>query len=47
MSWQSGRWELDDKEAGAWMARPMIESMIDEEEQYSDEPTVDEDGELG
>ena len=45
MSWQSGCWELDDKEAGAWMARPMIESLIDEEEQYSDDPSVDEDGE--
>jgi putative DNA primase/helicase len=45
MSWQSGRWEMDDKQAGEWMARPMIESMADEADQYSDEPTINEDGE--
>ena len=27
-----------------WMARPMIESMIDEADQYSDEASIDEDG---
>ena len=44
MSWQSGCWEMDDKDAGMWMARPMIESMIDEADQYSDEASIDEDG---
>ena len=44
MSWQSGRWEMDSRQAGEWMARPMIESMTDEEEQYSDEASIDEDG---
>jgi D5 N terminal like len=38
MSWQSGRWEADSREAGTWMARPMIESMADEADQYSDIP---------
>jgi putative DNA primase/helicase len=37
MSWRAGRWEEDDKQAGEWMARPVIESMYYEEaEQYSD-----------
>ena len=44
MSWQSGCWELDDKDAGLWMARPMIESLADEARQYSEEASVDEDG---
>ena len=47
MTWQSGRWEMDDKAMGEWMARPMIESLIDEEEQYDDTPTVEEDGTIG
>jgi putative DNA primase/helicase len=42
MSWQSGRWEMDDKQAGEWLARPMIESMYYEEaEQYSDVAQAD------
>lgn len=47
MSWQSGRWEMDDKDAGMWMARPMIESMVDEEDQYDDEATIDANGNVG
>jgi putative DNA primase/helicase len=47
MSWQSGQWELDAKDAGERMARPMIESMVDEEVQYDDEATIDEDGKPG
>ncbi len=47
MSWQSGRWEMDDKDAGMWMARPMIESMVDEEDQYDDEATIGKDGTIG
>ena len=47
MSWQSGRWEMDSREAGEWMARPMIESMIDEAGQYDDTPTLGEDGRAG
>ena len=34
MTWQSGRWEMDSKEAGEWLARPMIEAMLTDEEQY-------------
>jgi putative DNA primase/helicase len=45
MTWQSGRWEMDAKEAGEWMARPMIEAMSREEaSRYSDENSDEEDG---
>ena len=41
MSWQSGRWEMDDKHAGEWLARPMIESMADEADQYSETQDIE------
>ena len=47
MNWQSGCWEMDDKDAGLWMARPMIESLVDEAKQYSEEASIDEDGNAG
>ena len=34
MTWQSGRWEMDSKEAGEWLARPVIEAMLTDEEQH-------------
>ena len=44
-TWQSGRWETDVKESAEWLAKPMIESLYDDElPQYSDEATIDQDG---